>query len=431
MSSVTKFQDTLVSPIFNTSKKFYILLAVLIAGVAWFAFAYVYQLSSGLAVTGLRDMPGGVPWGLYMTNFVFFIGITHAGIAIASAIRLFKLKNYTAIARMAELVTVFSLMMAGLSVVMDLGRPDRLFGIITNYGSRIGSSPLVWDITAVGVYLVFAVTYLYVEMREDLVKLADKVKWGWLYRLLLVGHREGEREKIERIVFWASIFNFPIMVMVHTTVGWIFGLLVSRPGWYGAILGPYYVAGAILSGIATVVVVSWIFRSVFKWQNVIKPMVFRGLGRVLSWFSILYIYFMLAELVTVKFAGPSGELVVSAAWSSGEFALAYWVQVAALILAFIIFFVNTVFPKLFTIGSTVFASAVVAITLWVTRFLIVVPSLTRPFLPYEVGSYSPTWVEWSIIGGTFFVVALMFTLFSKFLPILPITEINEAEKEAT
>ncbi len=429
--SSSGFQDKLTKPLFSTTKSYWITFGILAAVAIWFVVAWITQLGSGLAVTGMRDIPGGAPWGLYITNFVFWIGITHAGIAIASAIRLFKLSNYAPIARIAELVTIISLMMAGFSIVMDMGRPDRLFGIIANYEDRIGSSPLVWDVTAVGVYLVFAVTYLYIEMREDLVRLASKVRWGWLYRLLLVGYRKGERKRIERIVFWASIFNFPIMVMVHTTVGWIFGLMVSRPGWYGAILGPYYVAGAVLSGLAAVVVVAAIFRRVFGWQDVIKPMIFRGLGRVLSWFSILYIYFVLAEFITVKFAGPTGELDVSATWSSGEFAVAYWLQIASLIIAFGIFFVTTVFPKIYRVNATVIASAMVVVTLWVTRFLIVVPSLTRPQLPYAAGSYSPTWVEWSLVGGTFAIAALLFMIFTKFLPILPLAEMEEASnKEA-
>ncbi len=427
--SSTGFQDKLVRPLFSTSKSFWITFGILLAATVWFVVAWITQLGSGLAVTGMRDIPGGAPWGLYITNFVFWIGITHAGIAIASAIRLFKLHAYAPIARIAELVTIFSLAMAGVSIVMDMGRPDRLFGIIANYPDRIGSSPLVWDVTAVAVYLIFAVSYLYIEMREDIARLAAKVRWGWLYRALLVGYRKGERQRIERIVFWASIFNFPIKDMVHTTVGWIFGLMVSRPGWYGAILGPYYVAGAVLSGLAAVVVVTAIFRRVLGWQDVIKPLVFRGLGRVLSWFSILYIYFVLAEFITVKFAGPTGELDVSATWSSGTFATAYWIQIAALVIAFAIFFINTVFPKVFRINTTVIASAMIVVTLWVTRFLIVVPSLTRPQLPYQAGAYSPTWVEWSLVGGTFAIAALFFLIFTKFLPVLPLTEMETAGKE--
>ncbi|MBI4303126.1 MAG: polysulfide reductase NrfD [Chloroflexi bacterium] len=423
-------EERFLSPILHTTKKFYLFAGLLALGVVWFIIAWIIQLRTGLVVTGMRDVgAGGAAWGIYITNFVFFIGITHAGIAIASAIRLFKLKDYIPLARIAELVTIFSLMMAALSIVMDMGRPDRVFNIILNYPSRIQSSPLVWDITAVAVYLIFGVTYLYMEMREDLAKIAGKVKWGWLYRRLIPGYVQGERERIERVVFWASIFNFPIMVMVHTTVGWIFGLQVARPGWYSSILGPYYVIGAVLSGVAAVVVMTAIYRRIFHWLDIIKPVVFRGLGRFLSWVSIFYIYFITAEFITVKWAGPLGELRVSMAWSHQEFALFYWLQILAFIIAFTIFFINTVFPKLFRIWTTVFASALVVVTLWVTRFLIVVPSLTRPLLPYEIGSYTPTWVEWSLVGGTFAIIALLFMIFTKVLPIIPLTEMERAEKE--
>ncbi|MBI2328495.1 MAG: polysulfide reductase NrfD [Chloroflexi bacterium] len=422
-------EEKLLQPLLRTSNRYYIVLGLLLLLAGVLVGTWIYQLSTGLEVTGMRSIPSGAPWGIYLTNFVFFIGITHAGIAIASAIRLFKLKDYIPLARLSELITIFSLMMAGMSVIMDMGRPDRIFNVILHYPERIASSPLIWDITAIATYLIFAVTYLYIEMREDLARLAARVRWGRLYRFLLPGYESGERERIERIVFWASIFNFPIMVMVHTTVGWIFGLMIARPGWYGAILGPYYVMGAILSGIAAVVVLTAIYRRIFHWQDVIKDKVFRGLGRVLSWFSILYIYFMLAEFMTVSFAGPKGELRVAEAWLQGEFAWPYWLQVAGLVIAFTIFFINTVFPKVFRVSTTVLASMIIVVTLWVTRFLIVVPSLTRPLLPYPIGQYTPTWVEWTLVAGTFGMVALLFMVFTKFFPIIPVTEMEKAAKE--
>ena len=421
-------EDILWSPLFRTSRRFYVVVTLLAVGVVWFAYAWILQLREGLVVTGLRDIPGGAPWGIYITNFIYFIGITHAGIAIASAIRLLKLRDYIPLARIAELVTIFSLIMAGVSIVADLGRPDRIFNVIRYYPEQFLSSPLTWDVTAIAVYLIFAITYLYMEMREDLARLAEVGRLKWLYRLLVPAYGPNERERIERIVWWASVFNFPIMVMVHTTVGWIFGLMVSRPGWYSSIMGPYYVAGAVLSGVASVVVVAAIYRRLFGWQEYIKPKVFRGLGRFLSWMSIIYIYFMLAEFITVKYASPTAELKVSMAWSNFEFAWLYWFQVVALLVAFTIFFVNVVFPRLFRIGTTVFACVVVVITLWLTRFLIVVPSLTRPYLPYPAGSYTPTWVEWSIVGGTFVTVALLFVLFTKFFPIIPLTEMERASE---
>lgn len=421
-----ELEEKLLRPLLYTSKKFYFFVGLLILFIGWFAFAWIYQLRNGLVVTGMRDIPGGAPWGVYITNFIFWIGISHAGIAIAAGIRLLKLHRYIAVARIAELATIFSLMMAGLSIIMDMGRPDRIFNLILNYPSRLPTSPLVWDVTAIGTYLITSAAYLYIELRGDLARLMGRVKWKWLYRLLLFGYEADERGRIERVIFYASIFIIAIMVMVHTTVAWIFGLMVSRPGWYATMLGPYFVLGAILSGIAAVVVLAGIYRRVFHWEEILTPTVFRGLGRVLSWFTILYIYFLLAEFMTVMFAGPTGELTIWTVLTQGRFAPLFWLQAGALVVAFAIFFINTLFPKVFRVWTTIFASALVVVALWITRFVIVVPSLTHPYLPYRMGSYTPTWVEWSLVGGTFAIVTLFYTLFTKFFPVISLTEIERA-----
>ena len=415
-------------PILRTGKAFYVVIPALIVLVLWVLYAWYTQLTQGLSVTGLRT-PVGAIWGLYITNFVFFVAISAAGIAIASGIRLFKLKDYIALARMAELATIFSLMMAGMSIVMSIGRPDRLFNLILNFPARLPSSPLIWDVMAVFVYLVFAITYLYIEMREDMARLVGKVKWGWLYKLLLPGYRIGERHRIEKIVFWASIFNFPIMFMMHTTVGWIFGLQVGRPGWYSTIFGPYFVLGAILTGMSVVVILAAIYRKAFQWEEFIRPVVFKGLSKFLMWMSILYLYFILSEFMTVTFAGPSGEQAVWESLTGGEFAPLFWLQNGALVIAFLLFFVNTVFKKAFRIGTTVIASCLVVFALWIVRFLIVVPSLLRPFLPFPTGSYNPSWVEWSLVGGVFAIEILLFMVFTKVFPIMPVTELMAEEEE--
>lgn len=413
----------LLRPLTHTGRSFYIFFGILLVLIGWFLYVWYYQLRNGLGVTGMRG-PVGAFWGLYIVNFIFFIGITHAGIAIAAAIRLFKLHDYVALARIAELVTILSLMAAGVCIILDMGRPDRIFNVILTYPWRVASSPLVWDITAVTTYLVFAVTYLYIEMRGDLAMLAGKIRWGWLYRRLLPAYNPGERKRVERIVFWASIFNFPIMVMVHTTVAWIFGLQVGRPEWYSAIKGPYYVFGAVLTGVATVVVMAAIYRRLFHWEEFIKPLVFRGLGRFLCWTSIFYLYFILSDFMTIKFAGPLPELKVMQAKTEGDFAFLYWFEVIALAIGFTVYIVNTLFHKVFRVWSTVAASALVVVALWVGRYIIVVPSLVNPFLPFPAGSYHPTWVEWSLTGGGFVIIALGFMVFTKVLPIIPFTEME-------
>ncbi len=421
-------EEQLLRPLRRTGRLYYIIIGVLLVLIAWFAYAWFTQLTQGLVVAGMRT-PVGAAWGIYTTNFIFWIGISHAGIAIAAGIRLLKLHRYTPVARMAELLTLFSLMMAGLSIILDLGRPDRIFNLVLNYLERLGSSPLIWDITAVGTYLATSFTYLYIELRGDLAKLAGRVRWGWLYRRLIPGYEQGERTRFERIIFWASIFIIAIMVMVHTTVAWIMGLMIARPGWYATMLAPYFILGAVLSGIAAVVVLAGIYRRIFHWEEILTTTIFRGLGRILSWFSILYIFFVLSEFVTVMFGGPSAELNIWLSLTQGEFAPLFWGQIAGLVIAFGIFFINTVFPKLFRVGTTVFAAALVIVTLWLTRYLIVVSSQIRPYLPFPTGSYTPTWVEWSLVGGTFVFVTLFYMLVTKFIPMVSLTELAGEEKE--
>ncbi|MFQ5909823.1 MAG: NrfD/PsrC family molybdoenzyme membrane anchor subunit [Thermoplasmata archaeon] len=422
-------ENRLIRPLHQTSKAFYAFFVALLVGIGIFAFAWYTQLSQGLQVTGMRDLGtmGGAPWGIYITNFIFYIGITHAGIAIASAIRIMKLKAYIPIARIAELVTIFSLMMAAMSIIFDIGRPDRAFNMILFYPERLGQSPLIWDLTAITTYMVLAVSYLYIEMREDLVALQNRVstKHGKLYRLLVPLYSPDERPRVERIVWWASIFNFPVMVMVHTTVAWIFGLMVGRPGWFSAIMGPYYVAGAVLSGVAMVAVVAAFFRYIFKWEDIITADIFKGIGNFMTAVAAIYLYFLLSEQITVVFGGPIPELGVSEALLSMEYAGLFWFQVIGLFAAFTILFVQAIGIARRSILATVFSSALIILVLWITRFLIVVPALTRPLLSYPVGQYVPTWVELSIVGGTFVAFVLLFALFTKVFPILPLTEMEE------
>ena len=205
-------------------------------------------------------------------------------------------------------------------------------------------------------------------------------------------------------------------------------MMGGRPGWYGAVVGPLFVVGSILSGLAILVIVAAAYRKLLGWQKHIAPALFRGLGAALALASLTYLFFQVVEIVTVRWAGTMAEMDVSLAVSNQEFAWLYWLQLAFLLVGFVITAVAAVFPEAFKVWSTVLAAILIAVALWVTRFLIVVPSQTRPQLAYLAGSYAPTWVEWSIMGGMFAGLALLFLLFTKLFPVLPIAEMGEAEE---
>jgi Ni/Fe-hydrogenase subunit HybB-like protein len=417
---MTERKEKILKPLLHTSREFYPFVAALALITLVFFYTYSLQLSKGLGVTGLNDI---IIWGVYIVNFIFFIGLSHAGIAISAAVRIMKLETYKPIARMAEVLTLVSLVMAGISIVIDLGRPDRAFLMVTHYAERIGSSPLLWDITAVCTYLVLSSTYLYLPMREDLKLCMDRFS-GWrrrLYSVLLPGYEEGEERSINRLSWWMAVTILPVMVMVHTTVSWIFSLLSSRPLWFGAVAGPYFIAAAVASGIASVIVIAAIVRRLFHWEELLPPKIFRGLGNFLAVTTLIYLYFMLAEQFTARFAGPAGEFFVSESWLFGTFASLFWsMTFLGLIVPCAVLLVQAFRSNHVNIDLTAIVSLVLVIAFWFKRYIIIVPTLSVAGTTY--GVYTPSWVEIAILGGSFSLLALMYTVIMKLVPIIEMGE---------
>jgi molybdopterin-containing oxidoreductase family membrane subunit len=410
----------MLRPLKHTSKEFYPFTLGLGIVSLIAIYAYYLQLTKGLGVTGLNDI---TLWGIYIVNFIFFIGISHAGIAISAAVRLMKWYKYQRIARIAEVLTIVSLVMAGLSIVIDLGRPDRSFLLITKYIARFRFSPLIWDITAVGTYLILSSTYLYLPMRRD-IRIALERLTGWrktLYMYLIPAYEEGEEATIDRLGFWLAVSILPVMVMVHTTVAWIFSLLSSRPLWFNAFSGPYYIVAAVASGLASVIVIGAIMRKIYHWEDIIKPEIFRGLGNFTAIVTLVYLYMMMAEQLTALYAGPAGEVFVSQAWLSGSFSAIFWsMTTLGLIIPFLYLLIQAFRPKYVNITWTAVMSFVLVIAFWLKRYMIIVPTLSIGI--HKVGIYNPSWVEIAILLGSFSVPALLYTILTKLVPLIEMEE---------
>jgi molybdopterin-containing oxidoreductase family membrane subunit len=327
---ISKHEEIALRPLVYTGKSFYLLAGILLAVVGLFAFAYWTQLRTGLVVTGLRDwgVPlSGSPWGAYIGNFVWFVGIAHGGIAVSAVVRILKMERYRSIARMAELLTIVTLLMAGLSIVIDLGRPDRIFNMILYYGERAAVSPLVWDFTVILLYFSLSVSYLYLTMREDLVSLRQRFpgRWRWLYRPLLVGYTPEEKPKVEQVAWWLAVILLVLMALLSGgVIPWLFGLQIAQAGWFGAVQGPYFLTAALASAIAGVIIIAAILRKAFGWKEQIKIEIFKGLGIVLAIFAGIYLWFILHEQLTMRYAGPVAEFRISEALLTGRFAPIYW-----------------------------------------------------------------------------------------------------------
>ena len=415
--------ERLLAPVARWSKRFLVFVAALAAVVAWGAYAYSVQLSEGLAVTGMRDT---VSWGLYISNFVFFIGISHVGALMSAILRLTKAEWRRPVTRMAEAITVCSLFVGAAMPIIDLGRPDRLLNVLV-YG-RIQSA-ILWDFLSIFTYLTGSLLFFYLFLIPDLAIARDRLTAvgrlrRWIYRTLSLGWHGApdQRRRLDRSIGVLTILILPIAISVHTVVSWIFAMTL-RVGWDSTIFGPYFVAGALFSGVASVLMAMALFTHFYKLQKWITPVHFRNLAYLLLLLDIVYIYFTLNEYLTVSYKGESGEADLLAALYGGPFAGAFWaIQIAGLVVpAFLLAMRRTR-----TTAGIVVAATLVNVTMWLKRYLIVVSTMATPQMPTDWGAYFPTWVEWSITAAAFAGFALLFALLSRFVPIVSIWEVQEA-----
>ncbi len=412
------FNDERLRPIHQTGKSFYPYIGALVVIFLWGVYAYYVQLTTGLAVTSMNDI---TIWGTYIVNFIFFSGISLAGIGIATAVRILHLKDYEPLVRFAELFTVCGLAVAGLSVLIDLGRPDRSYLLIKYYLNRIGTSTMMWDITAVATYFILSATFLYIGMRSDL-RYCMKHYSDWkkvLYGILTPLYDPKEKPTARRLSHLLSISILPVMILFHTVLAWIFGVGSTRPLWFGSAAGPYFVSAAVASGTAAILFLAYVLRELYDWAHIIKDKLIRGLGNFLSVSILVYLYFMLSELMTTSYAAPSGETIVSQEWLFGSFAWIFWpMLIFGMIIPTLWFLYQALKPNYVNIEISSFMSLLVIIAFWVKRYIIIIPTLSIG--AYEI--YLPSWVEISITLGSFALLILVFSLFIKIFPMFELEE---------
>lgn len=408
--------EAIVVPILQAGPSFRRWAAGLTAIVAWAAFAWVWQLTHGLGVTGLGRP---IYWGLYITNFVFFIGVSHAGTLISAILRIVHAEWRRPITRMAEVITVLVLFFGVGNVLLDLGRPDRAFNVIRHPHFR---SPLLWDVASISVYLTASSIYLYLPLIPDIAILRERTT-GWrrrLYTRLAIGWTGTPEQwaRLERAISVMAILVIPVAVSVHTVVSWVFGMTI-QPMWHSTIFGPYFVVGAIFSGIAAIITAMVIIRRVYGLEAYLRPIHFNNLGILLLVMCCLWFYFTFAEYLTTWYGQEPTELAVFTSKLTGLFAPYFWAMVVA---CFIVPFTILANPRTRTVTGTLVASISVNIGMWLERFTIVVPSLSHPRAPIHTFVYVPSWVEWSLMAGCFAAFALLYMGFTKLFPIVSIWE---------
>ena len=425
-----------LKPLRTTSREFYVLLGLFALGTLVFLEAWGHQLIHGVgAVTGIGDwgISAGVPWGLYIGGFVWWIGVAHGGIAISAAVRAISIDRYRPIARIAEILTVLALGMAALSIVLSMGRPDRVFNTIYHWPFTVHHSPLAWDIAVISLYLVLTITYMTLSLRAEIVRLRDRLpKWyGPLYTLLTLGYRDREDEKVEQILWWLAVAILALVPLLSGgVVPWLFSLIAAQPAWYGAAAGAAMLTESLTSALAIVVIVSAVFRYAYGWDDIITDRIFKDLAIVLAFLALATIWFTMHDVLTGYYIAPTNIAALTEGLLGLEF---FWLAVAGLVVSVVVLFAMMGWPeRFFNLPLLVAVSALLAVTILNKKVMFVVEGLMYPTQPpltnlYPTGTYSPTAVEWVLFLGTIMFVGLGYLVVSKVIPMVEL-ETEEIER---
>ena len=417
--------DIILNPLIKTSGKYFILMALCLAVMGWGAYAYSVQVRHGLGVTGLNRP---VFWGIYLTNFVFFIGISHAGTLISAILRVTQAEWRRPITRAAEAITVFALCIGAPQVLLDLGRIDRLVNV-TLYGQF--QSPLLWDVSCITTYLLGSLTYLYLPLIPDLALCRDKLPSSMRFRkafysILALGWKGTQKQEhaLEKAIGIMAIIIIPVAISVHTVVAFIFSMTI-QPMWHSAILGPYFVIGAIFTGIATLLIAMAVLRKIYHLEGYIQPIHFENLAKMLIAMTLLWTYATGAEYLTTFYGDEPAHMSVFYAKFTGQYAPVFWTM---MFFCLVVPMAILPFRRFRTVSGCVIASISVNIGMWIERYTIVVPSLTNPRLPYQVQLYVPTWVEAAITAASFSMLVFLYGVFVKIFPIVSPWEVAQGSE---
>ena len=390
-------------------------------------FALVVQIMEGHIVTGMRD---NVVWGVYIVNFIFFMGISYAGALISGTMHLMRTPWRAPIMRIAELITIISLLIGPLYILLCIGRLDRIPYLVI-FG-RI-QSPITWDVIAISTDIFGCLIFLYLSILRDIASIRDfdelKIA-NWrkkMYKVLALGYTgtPEQQKRLNKATDIMAAMVIAIAIIVYSVLAWIFSVTL-QPGWHSTIFGPYFVIAAVYSGTGVLIVCMWIFRKIYHLEKYITKKHFVNVGVLLLILAAFFGYFTFSEYLTKWYGSEKNdELLIQILFDRyfGSFVFAHYIGV---LLPLIVVGI----PKFRTINMITFTSVVVIVALWFNRYLIVVPTLEAPYLPIQESRadwihYSATWVEWVLTIGGVASFCLFFTIASRWIPMINVSEENE------
>jgi len=386
----------------------------------------IHQFRTGIGVLGLNHPVG---WGIYITNFVFWIGIGHAGTLISAVLFLFRQKWRTSINRSAEAMTIFAVMTAGLFPLLHTGRPWFAFWLFPYPNMRDlwvnFRSPLLWDVFAVSTYFTISLVFWYVGLVPDFASIRDRAKnkvRKFIYGILAMGWRGSQRHwnHYESAYLILAGLATPLVLSVHSIVSFDFAVSVL-PGWHTTIFPPYFVAGAVFSGFAMVVTLLVIVRKVFHLEGYITMVHMENMNKIILVTSLIVGYAYATEFFTAWYSGNIYEWFTFKNRAMGPFAWAYWTMICS----------NVITPQLYwfkkirrSIPTMFVISLIINIGMWFERFTIIVTSLHRDFLPSNWDYYVPTFVDWGVTLASFGFFFTFFLIFCRLFPTIAMSEVK-------
>ena len=404
-----------------------IFFAGVLAVLAFGIYAWMVQIVLGIGKSGLINPVG---WGVYITTFVFWVGIAHSGTLISAILYLFRARWRQSIYRAAEAMTVFAVMTAGLFPIIHLGRPWIFYYLMPYPNQREiwpnFRSPLVWDVFAISTYLTVSATFFLIGMVPDIAAARDGTTVPWrkkLYSILSFGWRgtNDEWRHFTRAYLYLAALATPLVLSVHSVVSWDFAMGIV-PGWHTTIFAPYFVAGAIYSGIGMVVTLLVPIRKIFNLENYFTPKHFDSMGKLLLLTSNIVFYAYLSEYFMAWYSFEAGERGQFLFRAFGDYWWATWIMLSCNgIIPQLLWFkkIRTSIPAMFVL------SIFVNIGMWFERFVIIVVSLAHEYEPWQWRNYKPSWVEMAIMAGSFAWFLMWFLLFLRVLPAVSVQELKE------
>jgi Ni/Fe-hydrogenase subunit HybB-like protein len=422
----SQVDDDILRAMEAPGRSYYALVLADVVVLAWGIFAWRYQIVHGLGVSGLTHP---VMWAVYITDFVFWVGIAHSGTLISAILYLFRVRWRAGIYRTAEAVTVFALFTAGLFPIIHLGRPWFFYWLLPY--PQVGGlwinfrSPLVWDVFAVMTYMIISMLFFFTGLVPDMAVVRNRTS-GWrhkIYAFMAQGWQGTDRQwrHYKAAYLFLAALATPLVISVHSVVSWDFAQTIV-PGWHSTIFAPYFVAGAIHSGLAMVIMLLIPVRRVFRLDAYLTQEHLENLAKLIILTGLIVGYAYVVETYVAWYSNNIPEWQHFTFQITGEYAIPFWVMILFNSLVPLLFFlkpIRTSTPWLFGIA------VLINIGMWMERFVIIVTSLAHEYDPYSWGLFIPTWVDISITVGSFAWFFLWFLLFAKLLPVVSIVEVKE------